>query len=180
MNKNGKIEFQCPFPNKGELCQRSILTAIDLRQILTEKQIASLHQKSVERAVAQDKNMANCPTPDCKYAFLKYGTDFTCPMCNQSYCGNCMAKPHPGMSCNENAINNQDSTQLREQLKQQGFQECSKCKTMVVRSEGCNHMTCRCTHEFCYICGADWKPTRMCSHELFEGTDNQQNRAERE
>ena len=64
---------------------------------------------SVERAVAQDKNMANCPTPDCEYAFVKYGIDFTCPGCKQRYCGNCQAKPHPGMSCNENAINNQDS-----------------------------------------------------------------------
>ncbi|KAG9949855.1 hypothetical protein KCU85_g4025, partial [Aureobasidium melanogenum] len=23
---------------------------------------------------------------------------------------------------------------------------------MVVLSEGCNHITCRCKHEFCYIC----------------------------
>src|SRR5436190_9935404 len=28
---------------------------------------------------------------------------------------------------------------------------------MVELKEGCNHMTCRCTAEFCMICGSKWK-----------------------
>ena len=30
---------------------------------------------------------------------------------------------------------------------------CPSCQTPVVKEEGCNHMTCRCQHEFCYVCG---------------------------
>merc|ERR1719461_2273232 len=35
---------------------------------------------------------------------------------------------------------------------------CPRCKTLIQRSYGCNHMTCDiCKHEFCYVCMANWK-----------------------
>ncbi|KAI9699497.1 MAG: hypothetical protein M1820_007128 [Bogoriella megaspora] len=41
--------------------------------------------------------------------------------------------------------------------KEAGWQRCYNCRAMVELREGCNHMTCRCTAEFCMICGAPWK-----------------------
>lgn len=35
-------------------------------------------------------------------------------------------------------------------------QRCRKCKAYVEKNGGCNHMTCRCGHEFCWRCGGDW------------------------
>ena len=32
-------------------------------------------------------------------------------------------------------------------------------------------MTCRCEHEFCYLCEADWVP-RKCSHDYYENVDD--------
>jgi len=40
-----------------------------------------------------------------------------------------------------------------ELAKKQKWKRCPKCGTMVERTEGCNHMTCRCAYEFCYVCG---------------------------
>ncbi len=34
--------------------------------------------------------------------------------------------------------------------------QCSKCNKLVHRPDGCNHMTCRCGHEFCYLCEGNW------------------------
>ncbi|KAL9062676.1 MAG: hypothetical protein Q9157_008719 [Trypethelium eluteriae] len=41
--------------------------------------------------------------------------------------------------------------------KEAGWQRCYNCRAMVELREGCNHMTCRCTAEFCMICAARWK-----------------------
>ncbi|OHS95882.1 hypothetical protein TRFO_10293 [Tritrichomonas foetus] len=36
--------------------------------------------------------------------------------------------------------------------------KCPKCKTPIMRNEGCNQMTCsRCNFQFCWCCGEDWK-----------------------
>ena len=40
-------------------------------------------------------------------------------------------------------------------------QRCSRCKYWVEKNDGCNHMTCRCGYEFCYICGDKY---RECEH----------------
>ncbi|KAK4229076.1 hypothetical protein QBC38DRAFT_360550 [Podospora fimiseda] len=34
--------------------------------------------------------------------------------------------------------------------------ECPNCKRMVHKTEGCNHMTCTCRHEWCYVCFAPY------------------------
>ena len=39
---------------------------------------------------------------------------------------------------------------------------CPKCKSPVLKDDGCNHMTCRiasCKHEWCWICEGPWKGT---------------------
>lgn len=30
------------------------------------------------------------------------------------------------------------------------------------KTEGCNHMTCKCGHQFCYLCGERWHPDHRC------------------
>lgn len=51
-------------------------------------------------------------------------------------------------------------------MKEQGWRACFKCNAVVERSTGCNHMTCRCSAQFCYHCGSRW---RTCECRLFEG-----------
>lgn len=33
---------------------------------------------------------------------------------------------------------------------------CPKCSLAVTKNDGCNHMTCRCGHQFCWICRREW------------------------
>lgn len=44
----------------------------------------------------------------------------------------------------------------------EGWQRCHGCHAYVEHREACQHMTCRCGAQFCYVCGAPWR-TCACS-----------------
>jgi hypothetical protein len=54
-----------------------------------------------------------------------------------------------------------------------GWKICRRCKRGVEKMEGCNHLACLCSHEFCYSCGADWIP-RRCACPLFPGAEEEE------
>jgi hypothetical protein len=33
---------------------------------------------------------------------------------------------------------------------------------IVEKTSGCDHMTCRCGYQFCYICGGKWSSNHKC------------------
>ncbi|PNY26889.1 tRNA-dihydrouridine(20a/20b) synthase [NAD(P)+]-like protein, partial [Tolypocladium capitatum] len=43
---------------------------------------------------------------------------------------------------------------------EEGWKRCSSCHALVEHTEACQHMTCRCGNQFCYVCGLRW---RTCS-----------------
>jgi hypothetical protein len=48
-------------------------------------------------------------------------------------------------------------------------QNCPKCHALVVRSAGCNHISCHCGTHFCYKCGKQMDPADPYAH-FKEGT----------
>ena len=76
-----------------------------------------------------------------------------CPRCKTKVCTLCNNKLHKSSDCPKDP----EIAKLVEQAKEKGWQRCYSCNAMVELQSGCNHMTCRCTAEFCMICGAQWK-----------------------
>lgn len=70
-----------------------------------------------------------------------------CSKCEKVFCAKCMFPEHPGV-CDNNEVNFFENNLH--------YRQCRKCKNVIERSKGCNHMTCICKHEFCYLCGGDW------------------------
>ncbi|RDW61575.1 hypothetical protein BP5796_11467 [Coleophoma crateriformis] len=106
------------------------------------------------------KNRIYCPARRCgewikpgsihSEGGRKYGK---CSRCKTKVCCLCNGKWHGSRGC----LKDEETARLLETAKQAGWQRCYNCRTMVELKEGCNHMTCRCTAEFCMICGLKWK-----------------------
>ncbi|EAW06656.1 uncharacterized protein ACLA_083510 [Aspergillus clavatus NRRL 1] len=42
----------------------------------------------------------------------------------------------------------------------EGWRRCFQCRKVIELGVGCNHITCRCGAEFCYVCGTKWRQCR--------------------
>ncbi|KAK6521727.1 hypothetical protein TWF506_001931 [Arthrobotrys conoides] len=75
-----------------------------------------------------------------------------CIDCAKFTCIHCGKDLHDGI-CPED----KDMAMLLETAKNEGWSKCGKCNHLVELTIGCFHMTCRCGHQFCYLCGVEWK-----------------------
>ncbi|KAF2422425.1 hypothetical protein EJ08DRAFT_571527, partial [Tothia fuscella] len=86
----------------------------------------------------------------------------TCPDCKSITCTLCKGTAHSSLSCPIDP----DTQQVEELGKQEGWKTCPGCSNLIGHRFGCWHMTCRCGHQFCYLCTKKWKSC-TCAH--FDG-----------
>jgi len=73
--------------------------------------------------------------------------------CNFKYCY-FHASAHLGSTCKEYQSKNKTVLQQTKKFVTKECIPCTFCKAPVIKSSGCNHMTCtQCKGEFCYLCG---------------------------
>jgi IBR domain, a half RING-finger domain len=106
------------------------------------------------------RNRFYCPTRHCgewikpNHITLENGRKVgKCKRCGTRVCCICNNKMHTSRDCPKDPA----TKVFVEVAKKEGWQRCFNCSAMVELKEGCNHMTCRCTAEFCMICGNKWK-----------------------
>jgi len=106
-----------------------------------------------------------CPTPGCQavFAFDEALTNYKCPTCKKHYCLRCKCEMHTGVSCEEYrsmAHLSEDDKKFMVLAKGAKYKQCPSCKFWVEKNEGCDHMTCRCKYQFCYVCGGKYGACR--------------------
>ena len=106
------------------------------------------------------KNRIYCPRRGCgewiqpKHIKIEGGRKVgVCAKCHQRVCTVCNLKAHKSRECPKDPT----VREFNEMVKEQGWVKCYNCSATVELKEGCNHMTCRCTAEFCMVCGKKWK-----------------------
>jgi hypothetical protein len=144
----------CPLPE----CRMEI-NMIDISERLEPADFARFEEFAFNHFVQRNmEDMTCCPTPDCSYVFSKQGqiTMFVCPVCKHEYCLQCKCSYHGGKSCEDyqrDKLYDPSDQAFIEFAKGAKYKTCARCKFWVEKSEGCDHMTCRCGYEFCYVCG---------------------------
>lgn len=121
----------------------------------------------VEHHIPQGERVY-CPFPNCSALLIKdisgksINTSVECPSCNRLFCVSCMVPWHAHLTCSEYQKlppdeRSREDVLLQGLAKEKKWSRCSKCKHYIELRQGCNHITCRCGNQFCYICGAKWK-----------------------
>ena len=97
----------------------------------------------------------NCGTIDVR---KRRSPKVTCSTCEHEYCAE-HEDAHPNESCRSFRKRTRDSEGSSKRWKSKHAVKCPKCKVVTEKESGCNHMTCRCGANWCWLCGRAFKST---------------------
>ncbi|XP_036788838.2 E3 ubiquitin-protein ligase RNF216 isoform X2 [Manis pentadactyla] len=152
---SGKSELSCM---EGS-CTCSFPTS-ELEKVLPQTILCKYYERKAEEevAAAYADELVRCPS--CSFpALLDSGVKrFSCPnpRCRKETCRKCQGlwKEHNGLTCEELAEKDDIKyrTSIEEKMTAARIRKCHKCGTGLIKSEGCNRMSCRCGAQMCYLC----------------------------
>ncbi|OIT32560.1 PREDICTED: probable E3 ubiquitin-protein ligase ARI9 [Nicotiana attenuata] len=162
---------------------KSGLKIDNCKKFLTPKLYDLMNERVKETTIPITEKIY-CPNPKCSTLMSKSEVQITapnafvgneqvgarmCTKCRLHFCINCRVPWHQNMTCFDYRRLNPylcvDDVKLKSLATKSLWRQCVKCNHIVSLGEGCYHIYCRCGHEFCYTCGAEWKnkkPTCSC------------------
>ncbi|XP_042720237.1 E3 ubiquitin-protein ligase RNF216 isoform X2 [Lagopus leucura] len=154
---SGKSELSCM---EGS-CTCSFPTS-ELEKVLPETILCKYYERKAEEEVAAAcaDELVRCPF--CNFPAL-LDSDvkrFSCPnpRCRKETCRKCQGlwKEHMNLTCEQLAEKDDIKyrTSIEEKMTAARIRKCHKCGTGLIKSEGCNRMSCRCGAQMCYLCRA--------------------------
>ncbi|MEJ1272512.1 hypothetical protein NN561_003363 [Cricetulus griseus] len=131
-------------------------------------------KKSLQPVVMNE--LVRCPS--CSFPALldREVKRFSCPnpCCPKETCRKCQGlwKEHTGLICEE--LDKKDDvkygTSIEEQMTAVCMRKCQQCRASHIQSEGCNHMSCCCGAQMCYVCRVSIHVyDHFCHHPSFPG-----------
>ncbi|KUJ24183.1 uncharacterized protein LY89DRAFT_634121 [Mollisia scopiformis] len=133
-------------------CCRQPFDMDSMRPFLPPEIISGFHLKKTEYGTSNRIYCSNAICSSFLYPDNIAGDKAKCPLCFTLTCTICKAPAHIGDCPQDGALQEVLSSATGE-----GWKRCGNCKAMVELRTGCNHITCRCKAEWCYVCGATWK-----------------------
>ncbi|KAI1896141.1 hypothetical protein AGOR_G00091750, partial [Albula goreensis] len=171
----GRSELSCMDGN----CTCSFPTS-ELDKVLPENILRKYYERQAEEAVAATcaDELVRCPFCNFPALLDKDISLFSCPnpRCRKETCRKChvLWKDHMNKTCEQ--VMEEDEIRIRvafeEKMTAARVRKCHRCGTGLVKSEGCNRMSCRCGAFMCYLCrqpinGYD----HFCQHARTPGAD---------
>ncbi|KAJ8413490.1 hypothetical protein AAFF_G00079970 [Aldrovandia affinis] len=151
----GRSELSCM---NGD-CMCSFPTS-ELEKVLPEHILCKYYERQAEEAVAATcaDELVRCPSCNFPALLDKEISLFSCPnpRCRKETCRKCHVtwKDHVGKTCDQ--VMEQDEIRIRiafeEKMTAARVRKCHSCSMGLVKSEGCNRMSCRCGAFMCYLC----------------------------
>ncbi|KAG1890881.1 hypothetical protein F4604DRAFT_1566616 [Suillus subluteus] len=135
-------------------CCQEPLPVANFLPLLPSDLRSHFQDKSAEFATPPTSRIY-CPNQTCsKFLGSSSGrrSEIECS-CGTRVCSACRNRAHLYEDCAENA----QTSVIKSLASQMGWQTCPGCHAIVELWQGCYHMTCRCSTQFCYLCAALWK-----------------------
>ncbi|KAF9485597.1 hypothetical protein BDN70DRAFT_988794 [Pholiota conissans] len=129
-----------------------------IRRFLPPQSFENLVEAAFATYLEQhSQELKYCTTPDCKQIYRRRSdkTLLKCPACFSTICPMCDEEAHEGMTCQERRIHRDPGLQDRlteEFAREHGYKNCPQCRILIEKTEGCNHMTCKCGAHICWRC----------------------------
>lgn len=142
-------------------CCKNAFNSADVSAHLNNRRLFDQFDAKRQEYEVPAQNRVYCAAPRCSM-FLGSSEaqpigqpDILCRRfgCGTRTCSTCRNPAHAGNTCK----GSEAVEQLRALAREEGWQTCPGCNTVVDLHHGCNHMTCHCRAEFCFLCGVRWK-----------------------
>ena len=159
--KCGENEIACPE------CQKAISPHI-IKYVLPQeifiKYDTFVLQHNENKIAKEDEIIVKCPKANCTFFFIMAKksslTHMICEVCKEEFCVKGCKKAHKGKRCEEidlTNLNNKSDEEFLKMTEKEKLRKCPTCNIWVEKNKGCNHITCKCKTQFCYVCGSlDW------------------------
>jgi len=153
---------------------------VNLMGLLPFPEFLQILKNQNDISIAMDRSYKYCPNSKCS-SLLKLTNglhislkmrkqdrstkvrpvNIICPICNNNFCVECDKPAHWPASCEDAEWFIKESAKLINQVYEAAYyvarvKKCPQCKMPMEKNEGCQHMTCRCSHQFCWECLQDW------------------------
>ncbi|KAF7294699.1 RBR-type E3 ubiquitin transferase [Mycena indigotica] len=141
-----------------------------IERFLSPALLQQLFETAYIRYIEQHPNeFKYCKTPDCTQVYRRQTTPatVTCPSCFLKVCRACDEEGHEGMSCDEWKLQGDPGEQERrnqEWAAENGVKRCPVCSVWIEKTEGCNHMTCKCGAHLCWLCVRQFPEGEIYNH----------------
>lgn len=94
--------------------------------------------------------------------FVKSTSFYSCKKCGYHSCANCCVPAHVGLTCKQYQI---QARHAAEEVASQGWlnkhtRRCYSCRRICYKETGCDHVTCICRAEWCWLCIAPFDDIR--------------------
>lgn len=115
---------------------------------------------NVMRAFESSPFVRYCSNKECNHMIIikPFKRRYVCRKCGTKSCAKCKRKYHKLPFCREkNSVKNFMYNLTKD------TQACPRCRFLIQRSAGCDHMTCsKCSYYFCWKCGGDLNGNHVC------------------
>jgi len=143
-------------------CLNNIPTHTIFRNVTTE--LRQLYNSRAEEWNIPVGQRIYCSDPNCSLFIKPSGINKAekkarCESGHET-CAICREPDHGGQDCPRDL----DLERTNELAVEEGWKRCYACQALVEHREACQHMTCRCGAEFCYVCTRRWR-TCTCTME---------------
>lgn len=146
------MDYSC----KTTLTETFMLSQLDPKE--DKELFEKFFQRKIDSYVGSSYRLKWCPNPGCDgpYAIKKLCDEslyIAQCKCGEECCFQCDKDPHFPCSCD---VYKRFLTIAQDDFASKEFihrtsQQCNKCKRIIFKDVGCNHINCVCGHEFCYI-----------------------------